>query len=115
MFEHEESGEVEQQLLAVIGGQEPGTSEEIADFCSVTYGVTFPMTGKIEVNGEQRHPIYTQLAKVPDEDGEAGDVQWNFEKFLIAADGTVISRFRPGVTPDDERLMSGVEALASGE
>ncbi|KQY57496.1 MULTISPECIES: glutathione peroxidase [unclassified Nocardioides] len=97
-----------------FGGQEPGTSDEIAEFCSATYGVTFPMTEKVEVNGDGRHPIYAELAKVPDEEGEAGDVQWNFEKFLIAADGKVISRFRPGVTPDDQRLVDGVERLTSG-
>ncbi|WP_067430340.1 glutathione peroxidase [Nocardioides jensenii] len=96
-----------------FGGQEPGTSDEIAEFCSSTYGVTFPMTEKVDVNGEGRHAIYQELTKVPDEEGEAGDVQWNFEKFLVAADGKVISRFRPGVTPDDQRLVDGVEALTS--
>ncbi|MBC9732298.1 glutathione peroxidase [Nocardioides marmotae] len=94
-------------------GQEPGTSEEIAEFCSATYGVTFPMTEKIEVNGEGRHPIYEELVRTPDEEGEAGDVQWNFEKFLIAADGTVVGRFRPRVEPDDPRLRDAVRALAS--
>lgn len=96
-----------------FGGQEPGTSDEIAEFCSSTYGVTFPMTEKVDVNGEHQHPIYAELTQVPDEDGEAGDVQWNFEKFLVAADGKVISRFRPTVTPDDQRLVDGVEALTS--
>lgn len=96
-----------------FGGQEPGTADEIAEFCSATYGVSFPMTEKVEVNGEGRHPIYQELTRLPDEEGEAGDVQWNFEKFLIAGDGTVISRFRPGVTPDDQRLVDGVEALVS--
>ena len=98
-----------------FGAQEPGTSEEIAEFCSSTYGVTFPMTGKVDVNGADQHRVYAELTRVPDEEGEAGDVQWNFEKFLIAADGAVISRFRPTVTPDDQRLISGVEALTSGE
>ncbi|QIX25219.1 glutathione peroxidase [Nocardioides sp. JQ2195] len=96
-----------------FGGQEPGTSDEIAEFCSSTYGVTFPMTEKVDVNGDDRHPIYAELTEVPDEEGEAGDVQWNFEKFLVAADGQVISRFRPTVTPDDPRLVDGVEALTS--
>ncbi|KRF12449.1 glutathione peroxidase [Nocardioides sp. Soil797] len=96
-----------------FGGQEPGTSGEIAEFCSSTYGVTFPMTEKVDVNGDDQHPVYAELTQVPDEEGEAGDVQWNFEKFLVAADGQVISRFRPTVTPDDERLVDGVEALTS--
>ena len=90
-------------------GQEPGSPEEIAEFCSATYGVTFPMTEKVEVNGEDRHPLYDALAGTPDEKGEAGDVQWNFEKFLLAADGTVISRFRPGVEPQDPRLVTAIE------
>ena len=92
-------------------GQEPGTAEEIQEFCSATYGVTFPLTEKIEVNGEGRHPIYDELARTPDEEGEAGDVQWNFEKFLISADGTVISRFRPRVEPQDPRIVDAIEAM----
>lgn len=97
-----------------FGGQEPGTSDEIAEFCSATYGVTFPMTEKVDVNGDSRHAIYDHLAAAPDEDGEAGDVQWNFEKFLITGDGQVASRFRPSVTPDDERVLAAVESLVSG-
>src|SRR3954447_20667987 len=69
-------------------GQEPGTPEEIAAFCSATYGVTFPMTDKVEVNGAGAHPVYQRLTAAPDASGEAGDVQWNFEKFLVAADGS---------------------------
>lgn len=92
-------------------GQEPGTAEEIAEFCAATYGVTFPMTEKIEVNGDDRHEIYAPLVETPNEQGEAGDVQWNFEKFLIAADGTVISRFSPRVEPNDERLVDAIEAM----
>jgi glutathione peroxidase len=91
-------------------GQEPGTAEEIAEFCSATYGVTFPMTEKIEVNGEDRHEIYTSLVATPDEKGEAGDVTWNFEKFLIDADGEVVARFSPRVEPDDPTLVAAVEA-----
>jgi glutathione peroxidase len=94
-------------------GQEPGTAEEIAEFCSATYGVTFPMTEKIEVNGEDRHEIYAGLVGTPTEKGEGGDVSWNFEKFLIAADGTVIARFSPQVEPDDPMLVDAVKALAS--
>jgi len=98
-----------------FGGQEPGSSEEIQEFCSATYGVTFPMTEKIEVNGEDRHAIYDELAETPDEQGEAGDVQWNFEKFLIAADGTVISRFSPRVEPEDPRIVDAIEAMTSSQ
>jgi glutathione peroxidase len=97
-----------------FGGQEPGTSGEIADFCSATYGVTFPMTEKVDVNGVGRHPVYAHLAAVPDAEGDAGDVEWNFEKFVVTADGDVISRFRPPVTPDDERVLAVVEAVISG-
>ena len=94
-------------------GQEPGTSEEIAEFCSATYGVTFPMTEKVDVNGEERHEAFAELTQSPNEKGEAGDVTWNFEKFLVAADGKVIARFSPGVEPDDPRLVDAVKALAS--
>jgi glutathione peroxidase len=93
-----------------FGGQEPGTADEIAEFCSATYGVTFPMFEKIEVNGPDRHPIYTELTAVPDEKGEAGDIQWNFEKFLVGPDGTVLARFRPMTAPDAEELVSAIEA-----
>jgi glutathione peroxidase len=94
-------------------GQEPGTAEEIQTFCSTQYGVTFPLFEKIEVNGEDRHPIYAELTQVPDADGEAGDVKWNFEKFLIARDGT-ITRFRPQVPPEDPTLVESIEkALAN--
>ena len=92
-------------------GQEPGTAEEIQEFCSATYGVSFPMTEKIEVNGEGRHPLYAELTATPNEQGEAGDVTWNFEKFLLAADGTVVSRFSPGVEPQDPRLVTAVEEI----
>jgi glutathione peroxidase len=90
-------------------GQEPGTAEEIEQFCSTTYGVTFPMFEKIEVNGEGRHPIYDELTAVPDADGAAGDVQWNFEKFLLGPDGTVLARFRPRTVPDDPEVLAAIE------
>jgi glutathione peroxidase len=93
-----------------LGAQEPGSADEIKEFCSTTYGVTFPMFEKIDVNGEERHPIYDLLTAVPDAEGEAGDIVWNFEKFLVSADGDVVARFRPGVTPEDETLVSAVEA-----
>jgi glutathione peroxidase len=92
-----------------FGGQEPGTTEEIEEFCSTTYGVTFPMFEKIEVNGEGRHPIYDALTSVPDADGAAGDVQWNFEKFLLGPDGTVLARFRPRTVPDDPEVLAAIE------
>jgi glutathione peroxidase len=90
-------------------GQEPGTAEEIEEFCSTTYGVTFPMFEKIEVNGEGRHPIYDELTAVPDADGAAGDIQWNFEKFLLGPDGTVLARFRPRTVPDDPEVLAAIE------
>jgi glutathione peroxidase len=93
-----------------FGGQEPGTAQEIAEFCSATYGVTFPMFSKIEVNGPGRHPIYTELTSVPDGCGEAGDIQWNFEKFLVRPDGTVAARFRPRTAPDDPEILAAIES-----
>ena len=96
-----------------FGGQEPGTSEEIQEFCSATYGVTFPMSEKIEVNGPGRHAIYQELVQTADEGGETGDIRWNFEKFVIDADGTPVARFSPQVTPDDDRVREAVRgALA---
>ena len=93
-----------------FGGQEPGTSEEIQEFCSATYGVTFPLTEKIEVNGENRHPLYAELTQTPDAEGTNGDIQWNFEKFLIGADGTVLKRFRPRTEPEAPEVVEAVEA-----
>src|SRR3954451_23944180 len=97
-----------------FGGQEPGTSEEIATFCSATYGVTFPLTEKIEVNGPGRHPLYARLVEVPDEKGRTGDVAWNFEKFLVNRAGAVVARFGPQVRPEDERLVSVLEQALQG-
>jgi glutathione peroxidase len=91
-------------------GQEPGTSEEIQEFCSVNYNVTFPLYEKIDVNGDQRSDLYAELTKTPDAAGEAGDVTWNFEKFLVSPAGEVVGRFRPQVTPDDAALVAAVEA-----
>ena len=96
-----------------FGGQEPGGPEEIAEFCSATYGVTFPMTEKVEVNGEGRHPVYDALVRVADQEGRAGDVRWNFEKFLLDGTGTVVARFDPTVVPDDPRVTSAIEAVLS--
>jgi glutathione peroxidase len=104
--------------LTVIGvpcnqfmSQEPGTAEEIQTFCSTTYRVTFPLLAKAEVNGKERHPLYVELTKTPDADGEAGDVQWNFEKFLIAPGGAVINRFRPRTVPDAPEIVAAIEAV----
>ncbi|MEU2262976.1 glutathione peroxidase [Streptomyces sp. NPDC019645] len=91
-------------------GQEPGTSEEIATFCSATYGVTFPLLEKTDVNGDERHPLYTELTRFPDADGEAGDVQWNFEKFLVSPQGDVVARFRPRVEPEAAEVVAAIEA-----
>lgn len=97
-----------------FGGQEPGTSEEIATFCSTTYGVSFPVHEKLDVNGDDRHPLYRHLVETPDTDGQAGDVQWNFEKFLVAPDGEVVGRFRPMVEPQDPTLVAAVERALPG-
>lgn len=93
-----------------FGGQEPGSAEEIKEFCSLTYGVTFPMFEKVEVNGGGRHPVYQTLTQVNDGEGKAGDIQWNFEKFVISADGKTITRFRPRTTPYDPAIIAAIEA-----
>ena len=107
--------------LAVIGvpcnqfmGQEPGTPEEIQTFCSTTYGVTFPLLAKTDVNGPERHPLYAELTTFADGDGQAGDIQWNFEKFVIAPGGTVVNRFRPQTTPDAPEVVAAIEAVLPG-
>jgi glutathione peroxidase len=94
-----------------FAGQEPGGAEEIATFCSTTYGVTFPLMEKVDVNGDGRHPVYEELTAVPDDDGEAGDVQWNFEKFLVSPEGTVVRRFRPTVDPEAPEVVDAIEAV----
>jgi len=91
-------------------GQEPGSPEEIQEFCTTTYDVTFPLFEKIEVNGPDRHPLYAALTEKPDATGEAGDVKWNFEKFLVSPEGDVVARFRPMVTPDADELVEAIEA-----
>jgi glutathione peroxidase len=107
--------------LAVIGvpcnqfmGQEPGTPEEIQTFCSNTYGVTFPLLAKTDVNGPERHPLYAELTTFADGDGKAGDIQWNFEKFVLAPGGTVANRFRPQTTPDAPEVVAAIEAVLPG-
>ncbi len=107
--------------LQVIGvpcnqfmGQEPGTAEEIATFCSATYGVSFPLLEKSDVNGADRHPLYAQLTEASDADGEAGDVQWNFEKFLVAPGGAIVGRFRPKTEPLSAEVVGAIEAILPG-
>jgi len=96
-----------------FGAQEPGTPDEIRTFCSTTYGVTFPMSEKVDVNGAGRHELYRRLTDVADVEGHAGDVRWNFEKFLVARDGRVLARFSPMTAPDDPALVAAIEgALA---
>lgn len=90
-------------------GQEPGSAEEIAEFCSATYGVTFPLTEKVEVNGEGRHALYERLVDHADAEGHTGDIRWNFEKFLIGRDGTVVARFSPQTEPESAELVAAVE------
>jgi glutathione peroxidase len=104
--------------LTVIGvpcnqfmGQEPGSAEEIQTFCSTNYGVTFPLLAKADVNGAQQHPLYAELTKAADASGEAGEVQWNFEKFLLAPGGAVVNRFRPRTVPDDPEVIAAIEAV----
>lgn len=88
--------------------QEPGSAAEIKEFCSMKYGVTFPMFDKVHVNGRHQHPLYQKLTQVKDAHGDAGKVEWNFEKFLISPDGDV-QRFRPGVQPDAPELVDAIE------
>ena len=96
-----------------FGGQEPGTVEEIAEFCSATYGVTFPMTEKVEVNGAGAHPLYQRLTTAPDAAGEAGPIIWNFEKFVLDGTGEVVGRFRPKTQPDSPEVRTVIESLLS--
>ncbi|MGW7084547.1 glutathione peroxidase [Streptomyces sp. NPDC054871] len=91
-------------------GQEPGTSEEIAEFCSATYGVTFPMTEKVDVNGDGRHALYGNLVGTADAEGHTGDIRWNFEKFLVDASGDVVARFSPQTEPDAPEVVAAIEA-----
>jgi glutathione peroxidase len=92
-----------------FGGQEPGSAEEISTFCSTNYGVTFPLTEKVEVNGDDRHPLYRQLVDVADAEGHTGDIRWNFEKFLVAPGGEIVARFNPMVEPTSDEVVSAVE------
>ena len=110
---HEEYGPKGFEVLGFpcnqFGAQEPGTADEIKTFCESNYGVTFPMFEKLEVNGEGRHPLYEELTAKPDAEGKAGDIQWNFEKFLVSPEGEIVQRFRPLVTPEDAELVGAIE------
>ena len=105
------------QGLAVVafpcnqfGGQEPGTNDEIQEFCSTTYNVTFPLFDKVDVNGPDRHALYAELTAVDDAEGVAGDIQWNFEKFVVGADGS-IQRFRPRTDPNAPEIVTAIKEL----
>ncbi len=97
-----------------FGNQEPGTEEEIVEFCTLTYGVSFPIFQKLEVNGPNRHPLFEELEKLPNEKGKDGDVKWNFEKFIIAADGTPVARFGSRTQPEAPELESVIERELDG-
>ena len=90
--------------------QEPGSADEIASFCSINYGVSFPMSEKADVNGDARHPLYAELSKVADTEGYSGDIRWNFEKFVIGRDGNIAARFHPKVAPDAPEILAAIEA-----
>ena len=94
-----------------FGEQEPGTAAEIAEFCQVNFGVAFPLLAKTDVNGPDRHPLFARLTEVADTTGKAGDVTWNFEKFLVSPRGEVVGRFRTKVEPDDPELVAAIEAV----
>jgi glutathione peroxidase len=91
-------------------GQEPGSSDEIKEFCSLNFGVSFPLFSKIDVNGDDRHPLYAELTEVPDPDGKTGDIAWNFEKFVVSPSGEIVARFRPLVAPDAPELIETIES-----
>jgi glutathione peroxidase len=97
-----------------FGAQEPGSAEEIQTFCSTTYDVTFPMTEKVDVNGEDRHPLYAELTRAADAEGRDGDIQWNFEKFLVAPGGDVVARFGPMTDPQAPEVIAAIEANLPG-
>lgn len=91
--------------------QEPGSAKEIAEFCSATYGITFPMTEKVKVNGRNRHPLYREVVDFPDAGGHRGRIRWNFEKFIIGPDGAVVARFGPMVDPEDDTVVAAIEGV----
>jgi glutathione peroxidase len=97
-----------------FGEQEPGTADEIREFCTTNYSVTFPIAEKVEVNGETRHALYEQLVVTADSEGHSGDIRWNFEKFLIGRDGEILARYSPLIEPENDELVAAIEkALAN--
>ena len=97
-----------------FGAQEPGTPEEIATFCSVNYSVSFPIAEKVEVNGDARHALYQQLTGTADAEGYSGDIRWNFEKFLIGRDGSIVARYSPMVDPEADEITNAIEKQLAG-
>jgi glutathione peroxidase len=91
--------------------QEPGSAEQIQEFCSINYGVTFPLFSKLDVKGVNQHPLYAILTEFPDDSGKAGNVGWNFEKFLVGRDGKVVRRFRSKTEPEDPKVVEAIESL----
>ncbi len=91
--------------------QEPGDADQIQQFCSINYGVTFPLFSKVDVKGDKQHPLYAILSEAPDDSGKNGNVAWNFEKFLVDRDGRVVRRFRSKVVPEDPKLVGAIESL----
>jgi len=98
-----------------FGGQEPGSADEIEEFCSLNYGVSFPMFEKIDVNGPDRHPLYAELTPTADVEGHDGDIRWNFEKFLISPEGEIVARYSPMVVPDDPTVVADIERVLPGQ
>jgi len=96
-----------------FNGQEPGTNEEIKQFCATKYNVTFPLFDKLDVNGPKRHPLYAELAGK--DSPYPGDIKWNFGKFLIGRDGKIIKRFEPRTTPDDPEVTKAIEAALAAK
>lgn len=111
---HETYGERGFEVLGFpcnqFGAQEPGTHEEIKEFCAVNYAVQFPLFAKLEVNGDGQHPLYSELNKTSDAEGKSGDIQWNFEKFLVSPEGEIVGRFRPMTDPEAPELVAAIEA-----
>ena len=98
-----------------FGGQEPGSADQIEEFCSLNYGVSFPMFEKIDVNGPDRHPLYAELTPTADVEGHDGDIRWNFEKFLISPEGEIVARYSPMVVPDDPTVVADIERVLPGQ
>ena len=94
-----------------FGRQEPGSAEQIQEFCQINYGVTFPMFAKLDVKGPEQSPLFAELTQTPDDSGKAGNVGWNFEKFLIDREGKVVRRFRSRTKPEDPKVTEAIEAL----